>query len=93
MKAHALTRARVRSPFNYLRALANEQRRRKQWRKPVEASVGMGWRLATDVTARLAAAAGARLGLTGGIEDEQEREPNAAEAASDEDADDALFPI
>ena len=75
-----------------MRALANEQRRRKQWRKPVEAGVGVGWRIATDVTARLAAAAGARLGLTG-PEDEGERPRDPSEAASAEDAEDALFPI
>ena len=76
-----------------MRALANEQRRRKQWRKPVEAGVGVGWRIASDVTARIAAAAGARLGLMAGPEDEGERPRDASEAASAEDAEDALFPI
>jgi hypothetical protein len=51
------------NPFNYVRALANEQRRRKLWRKPVDASVGFGWRVASDATARIASAASAKLGL------------------------------
>ncbi len=52
-----------RSPFNYVRALANEQRRRKLWRKPVDAGVGFGWRVASDATARIASAASAKLRL------------------------------
>jgi hypothetical protein len=80
-------RACLHSPFNYVRALANEQRRRKQWRKPVEAGVGVGWRLANDATLRLASVASVAGGKLRRLRALPEALAGEAEAEPDADAD------